>query len=243
MSIFFNSNNEQKNYIKEELEKAYPHFKTGGDFFRKYLKNYINNESIILDAGCGDNGMISEFKSLPKSIIGIDINENLLSKNNIVNKKIISSLEHIPLESNSIDIVISEFVLEHLQNPILAFKEIFRVLKPKGTFIFITPNVINPVMTLSNILPYEWHKLLRKILLKKQEEPHPTYYKANTYRKLIKLCKNSGFNEFQILRAGNPEYLGFCKPLVLPAILFEKLIDNNFLNIFKMYLIGCFIKK
>ncbi|MFH0818404.1 MAG: methyltransferase domain-containing protein [Patescibacteria group bacterium] len=155
----------------------------------------------------------------------------------------IGSIEQTPLESNSIDIVISEFVLEHLQNPTVALKEIFRVLKPNGVLIFITPNVVNPVMILSNILPYKWHKLLRQALLKKQAEPHPTYYKANTYRNLLKLGKNSGFNERCILRAGNPEYLGFCKPLVLPAILFEKIIDNHFLDILKMYLLGCFIKK
>lgn len=243
MSIFFNNNNEQKNYISEKLYKLYPEFKTGGYFFRKYLKNYIHSNATILDAGCGDNGMISEFKSLSGLIIGIDINENLLNKNNIVDKKIIGNLEQIPLDNNSVDIIVSEFVLEHLQNPITVFKEISRVLKPKGVFIFITPNVLNPIMTLSKILPYSWHKLLRKILLKKREEAHPTYYKANTYGKLLKLARFSMFNNCQISRAGNLEYFGFCKPLVLLAIFFEKIIDNNFLNIFKMYLVGCFVKQ
>ena len=243
MSIFFNSNKEQKDYIGEKLNKMYPKFKTGGYFFRKYLKNYVNNNSIILDAGCGNNGIISEFKSISRLIIGIDINEKLLSENKIVNKKIIADLEDIPLDSNSVDIVISEFVLEHLRNPSLAFKEMLRVLKPKGVFIFITPNSLNPIMTLSKILPHTFHSLLRITLLKKEEETHPTYYRANTYQKLLKLGKAAGFYNCEIARAGNPEYLGFCKPLVPISIFFEKLIDNNFLNIFKMYLVGCFIKK
>lgn len=242
MSIFFTSNLEQKNYLKEKLAEVYPQFQTGGDFFRKYLKNHLTNESVVLDAGCGDGGMIAEFKSQLQSIIGIDINESLLKKNNAVDKKIIGSLESIPLASNSIDLAVSEFVLEHLQNPLAVFKEISRVLKPDGVFIFITPNVINPIMALSNILPFKLHGFLRKALLKKQAEPHPTYYRANTDGQLKKLGKTSGFSDCQILRAGNPEYLGFCKPLALPAILFEKMIDNNVLNIFKMYLIGCFKK-
>ncbi len=243
MSIFFNNNKEQKEYIKGKLIKVCPEFKTGGYFFRQYLKNYINSNSIILDAGCGSDGIISEFQFMPKLIIGVDINKKLLDKNKIVNKKIVSDLEHIPLGNNSVDIVISEFVLEHLRNPSAVFKEIYRVLKPKGVFIFITPNIINPIMTLSKILPHLFHTLLRIKLLKKEEETHPTYYRANTYLRLLKLGEETGFHNYEITRAGNPEYFGFCKPLVPMSIFFEKLIDNNFLNTFKMYLVGCFIKK
>ncbi|MBU2081797.1 class I SAM-dependent methyltransferase [Patescibacteria group bacterium] len=243
MSIFFSNNKEQKDYIWEKLNKKHPEFKTGGYFFRKYLKIYINNNSIIIDAGCGDNGILSEFKSIPKLIIGVDVNKKLLDKNQIVNKKIIANLEHIPLDSNSVDIVISEFVLEHLRSPSFVLKEIFRVLKPGGVFIFITPNIINPIMALCKILPHTIHVSLRKTLLKKEEETHFTYYKANTYRKLLKLGALVGFQNCEILRAGNPEYFGFCKPLVSISIFFEKLIDNNFLNILKMYLVGCFKKE
>ena len=243
MSIFFNSNREQKDYIKGKLNKTYPGFKSGGYFFRKYLKNYINNNSIVLDAGCGNKGIISEFKSIPRLVIGVDINKKLLSENKIVDKKIVADLESIPLDSNSVDVVISEFVLEHLRNPLRVFKETSRILKPKGVFIFITPNIINPLMALSKILPYVFHKWLRRELLKKEEETHPAYYRANTYQELLKLGRAAGFYDCEIVRAGNPEYLGFCKPLVPVSIFFEKLIDNNFLNFFKMYLIGRFIKK
>jgi len=243
MSLFFSSNKEQKDYICEKLNKASPNFKTGGYFFRKYLKNYINNDSVVLDAGCGSGGIISEFKSIPKSIAGIDINKELLTENQIVNKKIIADLEHIPLDNNSVDIVISEFVLEHLRKPTIVLREISRVLKPEGMFIFITPNIINPIIALSKILPHAFHSLLRSRLLKKEEKTHYTYYRANTHQKLLKLGKMAGFNNCEIMRAGNPEYLGFCKPLVPISIFFEKLIDDNFLNIFKMYLVGCFRKK
>lgn len=243
MSIFFSSNKEQKDYFREKLDKIYPKFKTGGYFFRKYLKKYINNNSTILDAGCGNNGILSEFKFTPRLIIGVDVNKKLLEENKIVNKKIIANLEHIPSNSNLVDVVVSEFVLEHLRNPSLALKEISRVLKPGGVFIFITPNIINPIMTLSKIFPHTIHTFLRVTLLKKEEETHFTYYRANTYRKLLRLGKLAGFQHCEILRAGNPEYLGFCKPFVPISIIFEKFIDNNFLNIFKMYLVGCFIKR
>lgn len=243
MSIFFKNSQEQKDYIKYKINKLYPEFKTGGYFFRKYLKDFANNNSVILDAGCGNSGILTEFKSIVKLIIGVDTNKKLLEENQIVNKKINANLENIPLDENSIEIVVSEFVLEHLQNPEDVFKEISRILKPGGVFIFLTPNILNPIMAFSKILPYSIHKLLRLKLFKKEEETHRTYYRANSYRKLLKLGKLAGFQDCEISKAGNPDYLGFCKPLVLIAIIFEKIIDNKFLNIFKMYFVGCFIKK
>lgn len=242
MPLFFSSNKEQKNYVWTKLNKVYPEFRTGGYFFRKYLKYYINSNSIVLDAGCGDKGIISEFKFLPELIVGVDINKRILDRNQTVNKKILANLEHIPLNDNSVDIVTSEFVLEHLCRPELVLREISRILKPGGVFIFITPNIINPVMFLSKILPHVFHVALTISLLKKEEEPQVTYYRANTYQKLLRLGKIAELHKHELVRAGNPEYLGFFKPLILTSIFFEKLIDNNFLNIFKMYLIGCFVK-
>lgn len=42
------------------------------------------------------------------------------------------SIYEIPLPENAFDAVFSSAVLEHLQEPVLALKEILRVLKPGG---------------------------------------------------------------------------------------------------------------
>ena len=164
---FLKTTKNKKKYIKARLDKTYPQFKTGGYFFRQYLNKYINIETIVLDAGCGDGGMISDLKLRPKLIIGIDKSEKLLNNNKIIDQKIISDLEKVPLTDNSVDIVSSEFVLEHIIGPELIFREIHRVLKPGGAFIFITPNIINPIMFLSKILPHFFHEFFRKIILGK----------------------------------------------------------------------------
>ncbi|MDR1757664.1 MAG: class I SAM-dependent methyltransferase [Bacteroidales bacterium] len=46
---------------------------------------------------------------------------------------------HIPLADNSYDIVMSNHVLEHVENDIVAMKEIYRVLKPGGWAILQVP--------------------------------------------------------------------------------------------------------
>ena len=48
--------------------------------------------------------------------------------------------EQIPLRDASLDLVSANMVLEHLADPLAVFREIARVLRPGGHFIFVTPN-------------------------------------------------------------------------------------------------------
>ncbi|MBD3244672.1 MAG: methyltransferase domain-containing protein [Candidatus Moranbacteria bacterium] len=243
MSIFFSSNRDQKKFVRKKLAQYYPNFKSGGYFYKKFIKNLIHKDSIILDAGCGEKGLIESFNGQAKLIIGVDVDKKELRKNKIAQKKIAADLKAIPLKNNSLDLVVCEFVLEHLNNPKPVIKEIFRVLKPGGGFVFITPNVVNPIMFLSKISPHRLHEFLLKNLLKKPTRAHRTYYKANTLTRLKILAKIGGFERLKIVRAGNSEYLGFCKPLVIPSIFLEKLMVHRPLTIFQMYLVGCFVKR
>lgn len=60
-------------------------------------------------------------------------------KSNTTN--LISDLkENIPLRDNSVDIVYSKNMLEHLGNPLNFIEEISRILKPKGKVYLITDN-------------------------------------------------------------------------------------------------------
>lgn len=241
MSVLFKNHYEQRELVDRNLTRFFPRFKTGGFYFREYLKNYAP-KAVILDAGCGRGGQIGEFKNVAKEIIGLDIDERELNQNSVVDKKIKADLTAVPLPKASVDIVSAEFVLEHLRSPAQSFSEIYRVLKPDGVFIFLTPNVLNPVMFFSKITPVFLHRFFKRELLKKEEIIHKTYYRANTYRRLFNLGRTAGFSKLEIQRAGNPDYFAFLKPLVLPAILFEKALDNQFLEVYKMYLIGCFKK-
>lgn len=45
----------------------------------------------------------------------------------------------MPFNSNSFDCAIGTEVLEHCPNPEIVLKEVFRVLKPGGTFFFTVP--------------------------------------------------------------------------------------------------------
>jgi ubiquinone/menaquinone biosynthesis C-methylase UbiE len=98
---------------------------------------------VVLDLGSG--GGIDVFRSSKLvgptgKVIGIDSTPEMIFKARQVAEKYgyenvefrLGEIEHMPLESSSVDVVISNCVLNLVPDKTLAFKEIYRVLKPGG---------------------------------------------------------------------------------------------------------------
>jgi SAM-dependent methyltransferase len=96
----------------------------------------------ILDAGCGAGGMMKRLKKFGE-VQGIDISPEALKfcrKRGLKEIKL-ASIEKIPFENESFDLVTSFDVLYHqwVENDSAAYKEIYRVLKPEGYFLIRVP--------------------------------------------------------------------------------------------------------
>lgn len=125
---------------------------------------------VVLDAGSGE---IRRYKSFFKfdKYLTLDIKPNS-------GVDIVGSVEDIPLESSSIDSIISTQVLEHVKNPQKAISEFYRVLK-SGGYCLVTAPQLN-----------ELH-----------EEPHD-YFRFTQFG-LKEIFKNSGFKIILIERRGS----------------------------------------
>lgn len=98
---------------------------------------------VVLEIGFGSGLNLPFYKNITK-LYAVDPSRELynLAKERI--KKVSFPVEYfqvsaekIPLADNSIDSAISTWNLCSIPNPEIALKEIFRVLKPSGKFIFI----------------------------------------------------------------------------------------------------------
>lgn len=123
--------------------------------FEQYMRKYFHlyqplarivkkltfqiNHPIILEIGAGP-GLLSEIidKEIPHAkMIGVDISKEMIdrSKHNTAIEGIIGSVELIPIQTLSVDIVVTRFSLTYWKKPDKGFQEINRVLKPGGFFI------------------------------------------------------------------------------------------------------------
>lgn len=82
----------------------------------------------ILDLGCGDAHLRHAAERAGWSYRGIDVDECNLDS------------DSIPEDDDSVELVVSLAVLEHLSNPVHFLTEIKRVLCPGGVVIISTPN-------------------------------------------------------------------------------------------------------
>lgn len=128
----------------------------------------------VLDIGTG-NGEISSFIGKKNNVTSVDIVDTRQA-----NKDFSFSLctEALPFKNNSFDVVISNHVIEHVQDQQLHISEIKRVLKKDGLLYFATPNKLWPFEVHYRI--YFLHYLPHKLFM-------ATLKKLNLYEENIKL--------------------------------------------------------
>ncbi len=208
--------------------------------YKQLLYENTKKDSIVLEAGCGFCNLFKEIYAKAKKVIGVDINPKFLEQNKYVDEAIVSDLRNMKkIKSNSIDIVFSSWVFEHLKEPLKVFMEFQRILKKGGKVIFITPNRLNYVVILNRLIPvFIRNIIVRKISKDLVTDPMKAYYKINTLKEIDRLSKKAGLKLKKIILNGDPTYIAICNLFFRIGILIEKLLDIRSLNKFKVHIIG-----
>ena len=114
--------------------------------FAAMIRNWEMTSGRVLDMGCGTGVLAVELAAVfPEfEFVGLDLSEAALTvaREQIAERKLASRItfehgdaEDMPFEDASFDLVISSNTLHLLQNPILMFNEVERVIGPTGKFI------------------------------------------------------------------------------------------------------------
>jgi 2-polyprenyl-3-methyl-5-hydroxy-6-metoxy-1,4-benzoquinol methylase len=95
----------------------------------------------ILDIGTGNGEIANYIGTIAKQVISIDISDNCITKENF---GFLICNENLPFTDQFFDIIISNHVIEHVNNNKLHLSEIKRVLKQDGIVYLATPNRLWP---------------------------------------------------------------------------------------------------
>lgn len=158
------------------------------DPFSRVILQHLDEGFRIVDAGCGDGSIFKyDYKSRVALLLGIDARHDL-ERNQQVHYAAQALLENMPILSNSIDLIFSRFVLEHVRYPQSVFLEFSRVLRPTGKFLIQVPNAYHYFFIANRVLPHKVIQRLASLIDYREEDVFPTFYRANT----IKTLKNLG---------------------------------------------------
>lgn len=135
-------NNYQR--VFEEFLKVYPlsHALPRGLESMLFCREKLENP--ILDLGCGDGSFALLTFGKGKIDLGVDLDPKEIAKSKkkkVYKDVLIGDVQDLPLLSNAFGTVVANSFLEHVPNLDLALKEVNRVLKGGGMFIFTVPNL------------------------------------------------------------------------------------------------------
>ena len=154
---------------------------------------------------CSYRREIHDLKKKVKYLVGIDIDDAVL-ENPTTHKNLTMSENKIPLEDNSMDIIVADWVLEHVQNPNEFISEIDRILKPGGIFCARTPHKYKYVSLFASLIKNKIYLKLLKFIQpqRKERDIFPTAYKLNTLQTIRRKFKN--YKDFSYLYTSHPSY-------------------------------------
>ncbi|NLT68557.1 MAG: class I SAM-dependent methyltransferase, partial [Acidobacteria bacterium] len=208
--------------------------------FRERILAHIQPGSVVLDLGAG-SGLVkqTDFRDKAKRVYGVDLDPRV-STNPLIHEGVVADVGRIPFEDRIFDVVFSNNVLEHLEDPLRVFSEVSRVLKPGGVFLFKTPQKFHYVPLISKLTPHWFHEFINRLRGRAEMDTFPTRYFANTASDIAKYAARTGFKIVSIEQIEKrPEYLRINALLYFFGVLYERIVNScGLLAPFRVILIG-----
>ena len=185
------------------------------EFFGR-IRGILEPSFTVLDLGAGRGSWyfedqcelrrkVREMKGKVKRVIGLDV-DSVVMDNPTTDENGLIENGVLPLKNDSVDVIISDYVLEHIENVEDFFSEVDRVLKPGGYFFARTPHSWNYVSLMARLIRNDDHAEFLKTAQpnRKPEDVFPTYYRLNTRRQISRVFK--GYENYSYLYRTEPAY-------------------------------------
>ncbi|MCK5345468.1 MAG: class I SAM-dependent methyltransferase [Candidatus Heimdallarchaeota archaeon] len=215
------------------FERYYPdNFRDGTHLFYNWLRSCIQTDFAVINIGAGQSSdnKIKSLRGEVRKVVGVDIDQEVMN-NTDLDEAIVIKNNRLPFSDNTFNLAWSDSVLEHIEKPEIFLKEICRVLKPKASFFFRTPNKFHYVSLIANVTPHWFHKLIaNKVrgLSNEAHEPYPTYHRLNSKKTITKHSRSAGFREIDLRYVeAEPSYLVFHAVPFLFGVLYERIVNGT----------------
>ncbi|SRR6266446_516915 len=220
-----------QNAYRERYRAMRPGWKSSGDQIESMVRSHITPQSRILDLGCGRGGVVELFWRDVELAAGLDPDSPSLTEHRAQGMPVIRGVgERLPFVDESFDLIVCLWVLEHLRDPAEAFREIRRVLRPRGHFVFVTPNMRNPLMLANRIgkaLPSLQRRLVPRFYGREEADTFPVQYRANTVEAIRSHTRAAGLQVYDLRVVPDPTYLAMNSMMFNASVMSERLMPKG----------------
>ena len=208
--------------------KLYPETQAGGftsidgtiEFYNR-VNALLDPSMTVLDFGAGRGAWVQDdtipyrrnlrmLKGKVRQVVGVDIDKAMKTNLSLDQMVLIQIDNSLPFADRSFDMIISDWVFEHIQNSQHVANELNRVLKPGGWICARTPHRFGYIGIGTMLIPDRLQNhVLKKLQPEKKEiDAFPTVHRMNTVSKIRDLFPEHEFKNYAYLHEPEPAYFG-----------------------------------
>jgi SAM-dependent methyltransferase len=227
--------------VESKKSRFYPETAFGGFsdidgtvVFYARINALVKPDFVIVDFGCGRGSYVEDavdfrrnlrcFKGRVSKVIGLDVDPAARNNPYVNEFQSLVPGQPWPVESESVNLIVCDFVIEHLEDPASFFTEARRVLTRGGYLCVRTPNANSYIGLASRIIPNRYHKNVTTAVqtARKAEDVFPTLYRCNTIRAVRRQMERNGFRAVVYGYEAEPSYLEFSTLAYSIGVLHQK---------------------
>lgn len=216
---------------EKPIDHLYPEVRAGGftridgtiAFYTRVhaLLDQLSAPTTVLDFGAGRGAAhvddtvsfrrnLRSLRGKAACVWGVDVDDSVFGNPSLDKACVITKDEPLPFSDESIDLIISDFTFEHVDNPQWMSTELDRVLRRGGWLAARTPNRWGYIALASQLVP---NRLKSKVLRflqesRRPEDVFPTLYRCNTSAQLRRWFPEDCYQGVIFTADSEPAYFG-----------------------------------
>lgn len=163
----------------------------------------------VLDYGAGrnryaqdfnpdiDSYLIRDLRDLSfggAEVTAADVDPEVLTHPTSAHQMVIDPTAALPFEDHKFDLIVSDYVFEHIEDANMVATELQRVLKPGGWMVIRTPNQFGYLKFAASLVPNKLHDAALQFVQphRKAVDTFPTHYQLNSrgaFKRHFKQCE------------------------------------------------------
>lgn len=145
---------------------------------------YAKQDTTVLEAG---GGSFTHFSMPPgANLVALDISYGQLKKNADVIRRVQADLHRLPFAGNVFDMVVCFNVIEHLDDPETALRQMYDALRPGGVLLIGCPDRSSLKGLVTRLTPISIHRAFYRYIVGKKDRGGGHYDAFETpFRKVV----------------------------------------------------------
>lgn len=146
-------NLDKHNRLRERYRQMNPSWRPATDTYATPAGPYFDSTTRALDLGCGQGGVVEQLHNPVPQVTGVDVERLSLAEHRLHSKARVSTASALlPYSRESYDLALASWLFEHLPHLTQTLQEVYRIFRPGGAIIFITPDGRHSVTDLNRFL-------------------------------------------------------------------------------------------